>query len=160
MISIVIPAINEEVNLKLLLEHLKTETENYSDMEVIVADGGSSDESEQVCTDFNVQFLKCPKTQRASQMNYGAEHSKTEILYFLHADSFPPKSFDQKINSSVENGALAGCFTMKFDDKSPILSIYSWFTRFMLNIFGGEINLYMFGALILKSSAVLMKKCL
>ena len=28
-------------------------------------------------------------------MNFGAKNAKGNILYFLHADSFPPKNFDQ-----------------------------------------------------------------
>ena len=39
---------------------------------------------------------------RAKQMNLGAQHAKVDILYFLHADSFPPKNFDKLIIEQVE----------------------------------------------------------
>jgi len=67
---------------------------------------------------------------RAKQMNYGAKHATGTILYFLHADSFPPKHFDQFIINEVENGNLAGCFRMQFMSKHWWLRLASWLTQF------------------------------
>jgi len=143
VISIVIPALNEEQNLNLLLQHLKEKSANYSDLEIIVADGGSIDQSKNVCEKHKVKFLDCGKAQRASQLNVGASNCTAEIFYFLHADSFPPENFDQRIKTSIKNGSVAGCFTMKFKDSSAILSFYCWFTRFKWNIFrGGDQSLF------------------
>ena len=143
MISIVIPALNEENNLKKLLKQLRTVSYDYNSIEILITDGGSKDASKQVCMDFDVRFVSCHKAQRATQMNYGARKSNGEILYFLHADSVLPQNFDQKIQSSLENDAVAGCFKMKFDQMNPILLFYSWFTRFDSNIFrGGDQSLF------------------
>ncbi len=67
---------------------------------------------------------------RAKQMNTGAKNAIGDILYFLHADSFPPKDFDQLIIDEVEKGNEAGCFKMKFDSNHLWLCAASWFTRF------------------------------
>lgn len=67
---------------------------------------------------------------RAKQMNLGAKNAKGDILYFLHADSFPPKDFDQLIINEVNNDNNAGCFRMQFDSKHWWLQIASWFTQF------------------------------
>ena len=143
MISIVIPALNEEKNLKILLKQIRAVSFDYSATEILIADGGSSDASKRVCQEFEVEFVSCHKAQRATQMNVGARKSNGQILYFLHADSTVPLNFDQKIKSSLENRAVAGCFKMKFDDLNPILSFYSWFTRFDFNIFrGGDQSLF------------------
>ena len=143
VISIVIPALNEAHNLKLLLEQLKHVSVDYNNLEILIADGGSVDDTERVCRNFDVLFVNCLRAQRAAQMNVGGRVSKGEILYFLHADSKLPQHFDQKIKSSLENGAIAGCFNMKFDDVNPILSFFGWFTQFDLNILrGGDQSLF------------------
>ena len=67
---------------------------------------------------------------RAKQMNAGAKASTGSILYFLHADSFPPKDFDQSIINEIENGNLAGCFRMQFDSNHWWLKLASWLTQF------------------------------
>jgi len=67
---------------------------------------------------------------RAKQMNLGAKHATEKILYFLHADSFPPKDFDQLIITEVNKGNKAGCFRMQFDSNHCWLQLASWFTQF------------------------------
>lgn len=67
---------------------------------------------------------------RAKQMNYGAKKATGSILYFLHADSFPPKNFDSHIIKEVEKGNLAGCFKMNFNSNHLWLKLAGWFTQF------------------------------
>jgi len=67
---------------------------------------------------------------RAKQLNTGAQCAKGTVLYFLHADSFPPPHFDNLILSEVKNGNKAGCFRMQFDSKHWWLQMASWFTKF------------------------------
>lgn len=77
----------------------------------------------------NIILLTSPKG-RAIQMNLGAKQASGNILYFLHADSFPPKNFDQLIINEVKKGNLAGCFKMKFDHNHWWLRLASWLTHF------------------------------
>ncbi|MEP5254876.1 MAG: TIGR04283 family arsenosugar biosynthesis glycosyltransferase [Winogradskyella arenosi] len=67
---------------------------------------------------------------RAKQMNQGAKQAKGDILYFLHADSFPPKGFDQLIIDEVKAGHEAGCFRMTFNSSHWWLQLAGWFTQF------------------------------
>ena len=84
-------------------------------------------QSENTRTDIR---LMSSKKGRAIQMNHGAKHAKGSILYFLHADSFPPNSFDRLIFQEVVKGNLAGCFKMKFDSNHWWLQLAGWFTKF------------------------------
>ena len=54
---------------------------------------------------------------RAKQMNLGVKSATGDILYFLHADSLPPKCFDTLIIKEVEKENQAGCFRMQFESK-------------------------------------------
>jgi len=67
---------------------------------------------------------------RAKQMNTGSRVATGSILYFLHADSFPPKNFDQHIINEVKKGHLAGCFRLQFNHSHWWLRLASWLTQF------------------------------
>lgn len=129
MISIIIPVLNEETGIIRLLDHLNNNS-FFSTNEIIVVDGGSTDKtSELVRSFFGVIFLKS-EIGRAKQMNAGAKSATYEMLYFLHADSFPPSNFDQLILKKINSGNPAGCFQMKFDIDHWWLNLMGWFTKF------------------------------
>jgi rSAM/selenodomain-associated transferase 2 len=148
MISIIIPVLNEAKNIEDLLCHISECASEKNILEIIVIDGGSVDGTKKVVLDFAEKSkyrIECISSEkgRAKQMNAGAERAKGLILYFLHADSFPPKSFDFDIISEVKKGNEAGCFRMKFDSSHPILKISQWFTRFNFKVCrGGDQSLY------------------
>lgn len=140
-ISIVIPVLNEVGNLKKLNDHLKAVARKENLKEIIIVDGGSTDETIEIIKTFeDVQLVKSEKG-RAKQLNTGAQHARGEILYFLHADTFPPDGFDEKILNAK---ASAGCFRLKFDNPDSIwLKIAPWFTQFSNFLFrGGDQSLF------------------
>jgi rSAM/selenodomain-associated transferase 2 len=148
MISIVIPVLNEAENIEDLLQHISENALPTSISEIVVVDGGSDDSSREIVARFadtsliNVISVNSKKG-RAKQMNVGAKVSTGSILYFLHADSYPPNGFDSLIISEVEKGNSAGCFRMKFDSNHPILRFSQWFTRFNYKICrGGDQSLF------------------
>ena len=133
-ISIVIPVFNEENFIGKLLNHLHEKASKETQLEIIVVDGGSTDKTRDIVKEFKTTYnLKRKDTEtssglpcdtlklmasvkgRAKQMNFGAKEANGNILYFLHADSFPPPNFDKLIIEQIENGHEAGCFRMKFD---------------------------------------------
>lgn len=129
MISIVIPAINEAKNITGLLEHLQRNSTANNIAEIIVVDGGSSDDTVAFAKAAQATVLTSEKG-RAKQMNTGARHATGDILYFLHADSYPPKDFDRHILKTVNDGNLAGCFRMRFDHRHWWLRLAGWLTQF------------------------------
>ncbi|AUP80230.1 TIGR04283 family arsenosugar biosynthesis glycosyltransferase [Flavivirga eckloniae] len=75
-----------------------------------------------------IKLFNAPKG-RAKQMNLGAKHATGNTLYFLHADSFPPKNFDVLILNEVNKGNQAGCFRMKFNSNHLWLKLAGQLTR-------------------------------
>jgi rSAM/selenodomain-associated transferase 2 len=136
-LSIIIPILNEAENIKRLLQHLNTNCNPDNISEIIVVDGGSNDGSQELLKRFigssvsksDIKLLTSQKG-RAKQMNLGAKTAQGDILYFLHADSFPPKNFDKYIINEVENGHLAGCFRMQFNNNHWWLRLAGWLTQF------------------------------
>ncbi|MEX1014391.1 MAG: TIGR04283 family arsenosugar biosynthesis glycosyltransferase, partial [Candidatus Paceibacterota bacterium] len=128
-ISVIIPVYNEENTIGKLLSELKKRS-RFGLCEIVVVDGGSTDRTRKIAEEAGATVIESEKKGRAAQMNAGAAYAQAEILYFLHADTIPPYSFDAYILKSVANGFGAGCFSLCFDDPHPGLRFYSWFTKF------------------------------
>ncbi|WP_378178904.1 TIGR04283 family arsenosugar biosynthesis glycosyltransferase [Aquimarina sp. SS2-1] len=135
-ISIIIPILNEAATICKLLSHLiKIANSETNIQEIIVVDGGSVDGSQDIIENFantqktSIQLISSEKG-RAKQMNIGAAEASGEILYFLHADSFPPNGYDKDILAEIHNGNEAGCFRMKFDSNHWWLRFLGWLTQF------------------------------
>lgn len=143
-ISIIIPILNEAETIENLLNHLIENSSKENIAEIIVVDGGSTDGSTDIVSgraksrpinlspllEETVIVVLNSAKGRAKQMNKGSEMATGDILYFLHADSFPPKIFDEHIINEVENGHLAGCFRLQFNHKHWWLRLASWLTQF------------------------------
>ena len=132
-ISVVVPVYNEAKSLHSFLVYLQKMNSNNI-MEFLVVDGGSTDGTQAIALAFSKKHLKFKKIDsakgRAVQMNVGASKSIGRILYFLHADSLPPKGFDNHILEAVGNNYKSGCFRMKFDSSHWGLKIAGWLTQF------------------------------
>ncbi len=126
-ISIIIPVLNEENCIGDLLKYLnKHATPNI--LEILVVDGGSTDKTVQIASEHGAIVLHSDKG-RAKQMNFGAQHAKGSIYYFLHGDTYPPDKFDIAIVKAVENNIPTGCFQMKFDSNNLSLYLLGWLTK-------------------------------
>ncbi len=130
MISIIIPAFNEEKYIKSTIKRLWEYDEDKLIKEIIVVDGGSTDATAEKAKSEGVIVVSSPEKGRASQMNYGASISTGQILYFLHADTIPPKGFAEDIITAINKGFSAGCYMLSFDHDHWFLKANCWFTRF------------------------------
>ena len=83
-LSVIIPALNEQDCLPDLLADLNSQKE--VSLEIIIADGGSTDDTLEQCRPFNPIIVHAPRG-RARQLNAGFRKSTGSDLLFLHADS-------------------------------------------------------------------------
>jgi rSAM/selenodomain-associated transferase 2 len=128
-ISIIIPTYNEANSIVKLLKHLeKHGGERIAD--ILVSDGGSSDDTVALVRDNGFTCIESEQKGRAAQMMAGYRHSAGDLLYFVHADSFPPESYADDILKAVEEGFPSGCYRFRFDSDKLLLKINSYFTRF------------------------------
>ena len=141
-ISIIIPVYNEAENIGLLISYL-FKYQQHLVAEVIVVDAGSTDATLVIANKAGAQTVISPQKGRAAQMNFGASIAKGAILYFIHADSFPPSSFASDIVKAVDNRFTLGRYRTKFNSSKWYLKINAFFTRFDWFIcMGGDQTLF------------------
>ncbi|GAA4440873.1 TIGR04283 family arsenosugar biosynthesis glycosyltransferase [Pontibacter saemangeumensis] len=127
-ISVIIPTYNEAAAIGPLLQYLQRHMS--PDTELIVADGGSDDGTRAISDQQGAQVIHCGQRGRGPQMNAGARASTGDLLYFLHADTFPPEAFEAHLRQAVQQGAGSGCYRLRFDLPHWFLHLNAWFTRF------------------------------
>jgi rSAM/selenodomain-associated transferase 2 len=132
MISIIIPTYNEAEQVAETISKTNA-ANNEHQIEIIVVDGGSTDETIPIALGSNAITIVSDKKGRAAQMNKGASVAKGDVLYFLHADSIPPKNFTGSILNAVNKNFSSGCFRLSFDHSHWFLKANCWFTRFDVN---------------------------
>jgi rSAM/selenodomain-associated transferase 2 len=111
MISVVIPTLNEEASLAETLAQLR----NIDGLEIIVADGGSTDRTIALAEEAGAMVV-CSQPGRGLQQNSGAAAATGDILLFLHADTILPDGFPAMTRTSLElNGVAAGAFSLAVD---------------------------------------------
>ncbi len=89
MLSIIIPTLNEEEYLPLLLESIKKQ--NFSDYEVIIGDAKSEDKTLEIAQNYNCRIVAGGLP--AKGRNNGAKIAKGDLLLFLDADISLPENF-------------------------------------------------------------------
>jgi len=121
-ISIIIPAVNEAWTIQQSL----ASTETGTNLEVIVADGGSQDDTVAIASAGGAKVLSVSKG-RAKQMNLGAAAATGEFLLFLHADTLLPLRFDAMIRTALaQPNAIAGAFCVQIDSPLSSLRLVEW----------------------------------
>lgn len=142
-IQIIIPVLNELKNLQQLLPRLHNTTKNWP-IQISVVDAQYDSEVEELCNTFSsVQYLVSPKMGRANQMNFAAQKSQADVLYFVHSDTRPPLSFYTDIQDAFDKGYVHGSYRFKFDTHKRMLKINEWFTRFKpLTLCGGDQTIF------------------
>jgi rSAM/selenodomain-associated transferase 2/rSAM/selenodomain-associated transferase 1 len=100
-VSVIIPALNEALLIEKTIKSAAGDN-----IEVIVVDGGSSDDTQQVASNADATVITSAKG-RAGQMNEGARKASGDILLFLHADTILPAKYDDLIRAATKSDHLA-----------------------------------------------------
>ena len=112
-LSIVMPVLNEAAEIEAALRALAPY--RARGVEVIVADGGSSDATTELARPFADRVLSAPRG-RSLQMNAGAAAASGDVLLFLHGDTRLPENADRLVRDGLaRSGRTWGRFDVRFD---------------------------------------------
>ncbi len=110
-LSVVIPTINEELNLQRTLDSVGSPSH---DLELIVVDAGSADDTVEIARRHGCKvFVGNPG--RANQMNAGAAIATGEHLLFLHADTRLPTDYRFEVERVLATPVACGAFPLQID---------------------------------------------
>jgi rSAM/selenodomain-associated transferase 2 len=142
VISIIIPTLDEERSLPPLLAAIHQQRAAH---EVIVVDGGSQDRTLEVARDRGVQAL-VSQPGRGVAISTGAEVSRGDVLFFLHADSTLPSGALNRINEvlSMDPNIIGGNFRLIFDGDTDfsrwLTGFYAWIR--LLGFYYGDSGIF------------------
>ena len=104
-VSVVIPTRNSAATLKTLLESVRGQT--YEDVETIVVDNGSSDDTQSIAGALaDAVLTRGP--ERSAQRNFGVEHATGEFVLVLDSDMvLEPGVIEACVLRQRETGASA-----------------------------------------------------
>jgi len=134
-ISVIIPTFNEGKRIEELLGWLKT-----ADVEIIVADGGSTDRTVALCDLAGIKTVRS-SGGRAVQMNAGASAASGNVLLFLHADTRLPEGFEDRVKDIILGGSSAGAFLFGTDSEKASMNVIengAHFRSYRLGIVFGD----------------------
>ena len=112
LISIIIPTLNESAVIADSL--LALQSLRKKGVELIVVDGGSSDNTQHLVKPW-VDVLLASAPGRARQMNKGAEQAQGHLLLFLHADCRLPNDAYQLLAEYIEDDSVWGRFDVRLE---------------------------------------------
>lgn len=137
-ISIIIPVLNEANTIAPVISTAR----NAENVEIIVADGGSSDGTVEIAQSLGVRVLSTA-ARRATQMNAGAIAATGDILLFLHADTHLPRGYDSGVRQALAKpSSVGGAFELKIDARRLCLRLVeigvNWRSHFFQMPYGDQ----------------------
>ncbi len=113
--TIIVPTLNEEAHIAATLNALQQLSANK---EILVVDGGSTDGTIRLARSQGVTVLEAPQG-RGPQMHAGALQAAGDVLWFVHADTIPPRGALKEIETALEDeSVVGGNFGLLFDGSS------------------------------------------
>jgi rSAM/selenodomain-associated transferase 2 len=117
-VTVIIPSLNEASRIGAAIDSAFA----AGAAEVIVADGGSDDETPEVAAAHAARVITGDR-MRSKQCNRAAEQATGECLVFLHADTQLPAGACEAVAQALAGGADFGGFRLRFAENATRLRI-------------------------------------
>jgi rSAM/selenodomain-associated transferase 2 len=127
-LSVIVPARNDATALARTLEYL-IGLPGMAAAEIIVAASGDPEGVQRAAAN-RARLLTPPGSTRAALMNAGAAAARGDVLFFVHADSFPPANAVELIRDVLSgNRVVGGAFEHLFAEPGWSLRAITWINR-------------------------------
>lgn len=104
--SVIVPVYNVENYLSRCIDSLLAQ--NYADLEILLIDNGSNDQSGQICENYAAQFSNItayhiPNKGVGSARNFGLSKAKGEFICFVDADDYLVGNLFSDVESQLDS---------------------------------------------------------
>lgn len=103
--SVIIPTYNRAHCILQTIESVLNQ--NYTDLEIVVVDDGSTDNTAEVIAsiaDNRIRYFKKENGERGAARNFGAKQAAGEYLFFLDSDDLIKPGYFEHANELIEKG--------------------------------------------------------
>mgnify|MGYP001027053015 FL=1 len=111
-ISVVIPTFNSELQLPRTLWSLMEGVDSGLIREVIISDGGSTDETQNISINWGAKFVT-GETSRGGQLRRGVATACGDFLLIVHSDTILESGWASELQNSLSDGPI--CFSLAFN---------------------------------------------
>jgi glycosyltransferase involved in cell wall biosynthesis len=131
MISFIVPAYNEELELSSTLAAIRAAASGAAQpVEIIVVDDASTDATPEIAEQAGGRVVSIHRRQIAAARNAGARAARGEYLFFVDADTRISRSHVTEAIAALEAGFAGGSARVSLDGMIPIWG------RVLLHAFG------------------------
>lgn len=98
MISVIIPTLNSADSIGYTLSSIFSDGFSGGSFEVLIVDGGSTDDTVEIAKRYPVKVFKCEKPGAGSARNVGMKNARGDILCYTDSDCIVKEQWLDKIN--------------------------------------------------------------
>ncbi len=139
-ISIIIPTLNNEKDIKMFLDSIKRQIFPKNKIEIIISDGGSTDNTLKIAKKMGAKIIKNPYVLPDPGVNLGIKAAKGEILMVLACDNiYMDKNAFKKMVEVFDDKKIFAAFPMHSSSKED--SIYTKY----INTFTDPFSHFIYG---------------
>jgi uncharacterized protein len=124
--SVIVPVFNEAALVRWFLQHLR---DRAPEAEIIVADGGSTDNTAVLSTGLCDQLVRS-QPNRAVQMNLGARAAHGDVFWFVHVDAEVPQGCLNEIARVLEDPKVVGGYFRIRLPREPVYRLTDSFAHY------------------------------
>lgn len=118
MLTFIVPAHNEELELPATLRAIQDAAVNHS-FEIIVVDDSSSDRTVAIAHEYGAHVVSIERRHIAAARNAGAGVAKGDVFFFVDADTRIEPAHVTEALEELQKGASGGGAWLRFDRKVP-----------------------------------------
>ena len=124
MISLIIPIRGEAPEVAERFRPFSTAGET----EILIADRGDCPETTRAFEGLGARIVSGPGS-RGLRLDRAARQARGDVLFFVHADSRPPENALSAITESLAAGAVAGAFSLAYENETAALAWIAWWAN-------------------------------
>ncbi|MBI3912900.1 MAG: glycosyltransferase [Chloroflexi bacterium] len=129
LISVVVPAINEQNYIRASLDSLRSQELHNLEMEIIVVDGRSTDRTREIAREYGARVIVQPQRGVAQARQIGFEAARGQVIASTDADSIVPPDWLERLVSELqkESGVVGVYGPIRLYDGKVYEDLFSYY---------------------------------